>query len=140
MHAHGRFHIWLDNRVILARVTGQCNKEMALKYSTQFKDIANPLVGQPWAHIVYLDDWDLATPEVEGIITDLVTWLVANGLMRTAQVYSPNMLKKFQIDRMVKSKIDHFTRQVFDNGEDAFEWLSQEGFPVTRAVLHPVET
>jgi len=130
MQAHGQFTLWREQQVILAHIRGQCNEDMAIAFSEEFKQVAAPLLDTPWAHIVYLDDWELATPEVEGIIQNLVAWLIAHGLTRTAQVYSPHMLKRYQLDRMITQKTDTFERQVFSDERAAFAWLSQEGFAV----------
>lgn len=138
MHAHGHFDMWLDNNVVLARLRGQWNDGMATLYSQKFKEICQPLMGQDWAHIVYLDDWELGTPEFESIIIDLVSWVIEHGLKRTAQVYSPSMLKQFQMDRMVSETIGDFQRQVFANDADAFAWLNEEGYSVKREMLYPI--
>lgn len=138
MKAHGHFDLWLDNNVVLARAKGQWNEEMAQVFSSEFKRISAPLIHKNWAHIVYLDDWELGTPDLEPIIIDLVTWLIEHNLKRTAQVYSPNMLKKFQMDRMVKETLGEFQRHVFPTEEEAFAWLQQEGYSVGRELLYPM--
>lgn len=135
MHAHGHFDMWLDNQVVFARLRGQWNDDMAILYSQRFKEICQPLIGQNWAHIVYLDDWELGTPEFEAIIIELVGWVIEHGLRRTAQVYSPSMIKQFQMDSMVKETIGAFQRQVFNNEIEAFAWLNEEGYPVSEEKL-----
>ena len=138
MDAHGHFDIWIDNHVVLARIKGQWNEEMALVYANHFKTVCEPLLANDWAHIVYLDDWELGTPELEPIVINLVTWLIERNLKRTAQVYSPNMLKKFQMDRMVKETFGDFQRQVFSKETDAFAWLQKEGYSVDKERLFPL--
>lgn len=138
MKAHGHFDIWVDNRVVLARIKGQWNEDMAKIYADQFMSICAPLTSQNWAHIVYLDDWELGTPELEPIVIELVTWLLERNLKRTAQVYSPSMLKKFQMDRMVQESINDFERQTFATESEAFTWLENEGFPVSQKNLLPI--
>lgn len=135
MHAHGHFDMWVENRVILARLNGQWNGEMASKYSDEMKRLAGPLSDQTWAQIVYLDDWELGTPEFEAIINDLVAWVIEHRLTRTAQVYSHSMIKKMQMDRMVKEEVGAFQRQVFAEESEAFAWLADEGFEVEHQVL-----
>lgn len=130
MYAHGQFDIWLDNRVVLARVKGQCNEDLAQQYACAFREAIKPLAGQPWAHILYLDDWELATPEVEIIMTELIRFLVQNGLTCSAQVYASNPLKQFQLDRIVKEKKEVFKRRTFNEQSSAFKWLESEGFPI----------
>jgi hypothetical protein len=138
MKAHGHFDMWLDNNVILARLKGQWNEEMAVVYANEFKQQALPLQESNWAHIVYLDDWELGTPEFEPIVVDLVTWLIDHNLKRAAQVYSPNMLKRFQMNRMVKEATEDFQRHVFSDETAAFLWLQQEGYSVDRQKLQPL--
>lgn len=135
MHAHGHFDMWIDNHVLLARLKGQWNEEMATFYSKTMKDLAAQFQKQNWAHIVYLDDWELGTPEFEPIINELVEWVINHGLVRTAQVYSPNMLKKFQMDRMVKERVGDFERRIYPDELSAFSWLASEGFPVQNEIL-----
>ena len=135
MNAHGDFDMWTDQHVLLAHLEGQWNAETALSYSQQMKDMAVGFQGQPWAHIVYLDDWELGTPDIEAVINELVGWVVGNGLIRTAQVYSPSMIKKAQMDRMVKERVGEFERRVFTTETEAFNWLDQEGFPVLQQRL-----
>lgn len=135
MRAHGHFDMWIDNQVLLARLKGQWNEEMATVYSDTMKELATSFNGEKWAHIVYLDDWELGTPEFEPIINELVTWVIEHGLIRTAQVYSPNMLKKFQMDRMVKEKVGDFERRIYPEELPAFSWLAEEGFPVQNEIL-----
>ncbi|GAA6135624.1 hypothetical protein NBRC116188_24140 [Oceaniserpentilla sp. 4NH20-0058] len=131
MHAHGQFNIWLNNRVVLARIKGQCNEDLAHKYAHAFREAIKPLSGKPWAHILYLDDWDLATPEVEVIMTDLVRYLALNGLTCSAQVFSSHALKQFQLNRIVKEKKEAFKRRTFNDQASAVEWLASEGFSLT---------
>ena len=135
MHAHGYFDMRIDNQVLLARLKGQWNKEMASAYSKRMKEMAQHFNDQTWAHIVYLDDWELGTPELEPVINELVTWVINHGLTRTAQVFKASMLKKSQMDRMVKERLGHFERQAFSTEEQAFHWLEQEGFAVEQQVL-----
>jgi len=135
MYAHGHFDMWIDNRVLLARLKGQWNEEMAKVFSQNMKELAATFEGKKWAHIVYLDDWELGTPEFEPIINELVAWVIDHGLVRTAQVYSPNMLKKYQLDRMISEKIGEFERRVYPEELAAFSWLASEGFPVKNEVL-----
>jgi len=135
MHAHGDFDMWVDNQVLLARIKGQWNGEMAAHYSKRMKELVHGFNGQTWAHIVYLDDWELGTPDLEPVINELVAWVIEHGLTRTAQVFKASMLKKSQMDRMVKERIGDFERRAFATEDEAFFWLEQEGFNVEKQVL-----
>ena len=135
MRAHGHFDMWIDHQVLLAHLKGQWNLETRLAYSHKMQELGALFQGQPWAHIVYLDDWELCTPDLEPVINELVAWVIDHGLIRTAQIYSPSMIKQSQIDRMVKEKHGDFERQVFSNEQDGFSWLAEQGFTVEQSIL-----
>lgn len=124
------FQIWVENQVLLACIAGSWDRRVAEDYSTAFKAAANGFKGQRWAHIVYLDDWNLGTPEIEPIIQELVTWCLHNGLVLTAQVYCPHSVKRYQLDKMIIEKTLTFERRVYDNQQEAFNWLAEQGFVV----------
>ena len=85
MHAHGHYDLWLDNQVVLARIKGQWNEDMSKQFSQALKDISAPLTQGAWAHIVYLDDWELGTPDIEPVIKDLAIWAIQHGLKRSQE-------------------------------------------------------
>ncbi|KRS22088.1 hypothetical protein AAY72_05005 [Alishewanella sp. WH16-1] len=129
------FQIWVENRVVLACIRGCWDRFSAEDYSRAFKAAASRLTGQPWAHIVYLDDWQLGTPDIEPIVQELVGWCLQNGLIVTAQVYCPHSVKRYQLDKMIIEKTPTFERRGYANEDDAFNWLEQQGFSVHHASL-----
>lgn len=129
MSKFGEFSLRLDNRVIVAHLSGISNASSVLAYSHRFKQLVKSLAPGPWAHIVYLDDWQLGTPEIEPIVEQLVLWCELRQLAFTAQVLNPHSLKEFQLDKMIQQGDTHSLKR-FDNESDAFRWLSYQGFDV----------
>lgn len=125
---HGDFELVVQGSVLVAKLTGSWNEEAALAFEKAFKEAATPLSQGNWAHLVYLDDWDLGVPEIMPIVERLVAWCIANGLKRSAQVYCQSMLKKYQLDMMVVDQQGDFERRVFDNCDTAKDWLRAEGY------------
>ncbi|WP_333608881.1 hypothetical protein [Arsukibacterium sp.] len=123
-----KFELWHEQRVILAKARGCWNRYTAEDYAAQFKALALPLAGSDWAHIVYLDDWQLGVPEIEPVVQELVAWCLANGLRYAAQVYCPSMVKQYQLDKMIINCTAHFEKRVYPNEQDAFAWLASVGF------------
>ena len=103
---------------------------MAQQYAAAFRQAGQSMPNRPWGHIVYLDDWELGTPDIEPVIVELVGWAIENSLTRSAQVYSPSMLKKYQLDRMIAESLGEFERRTFKDESSAFDWLKHEGFGV----------
>lgn len=127
------FTLWTEQQVLLAVVRGGWNERTALDYADAFKQAAKPLLGQPWAHIVYLDDWQLGVPEIEPIVRGLVSWCLDNGLRHAAHVYSPNMVKQYQLNKMISDTIvlgpnEQFEKRIYHSDHNAFAWLNQLGF------------
>ncbi|WP_423186985.1 hypothetical protein ACO1PK_01855 [Alishewanella sp. d11] len=135
MVALNPFQLWTENNVLLACISGSWDERAASDYSKALKHEASQLKGRPWAHIVYLDDWQLGTPEIEPIIQDLVTWCLHNGLVLTAQVYCPHSVKRYQLDKMIIEKTLTFERRVYTEEQSAFNWLAEQGYAVENASL-----
>ena len=130
--AHGRFEITVRGQVLILKALEQWNEEAALAFEQEWMRLATPIANAPWAHLVFLDDWELSTPEVAPIISRVVVWSVAHNMTHAAQVYSPNMLKKYEPDRMVDNSKLPFEKQVFLNENDAIQWLNGAGFYLDR--------
>lgn len=129
------FQVWTENQVLLACVRGCWDRQAALDYTKAFKVAAAKFKGQPWAHIVYLDDWQLGTPDIEPIVQELVTWCLHNGLVLTAHVYCPHSVKRYQLDKMIIEKSLTFERRVYAEQQQAFNWLAEQGFAVNETSL-----
>lgn len=135
MAASKTFQLWTENQVLLACIQGCWDRYAAADYSRAFKAVASQFKGQRWAHIVYLDDWQLGTPEIEPIVQELVTWCLHNGLVLTAQVYCPHSVKRYQLDKMIIEQTLTFERRVYADEQQAFNWLAEQGFAVENASL-----
>ena len=124
---HGHFSIDVSGRVLCAHLSGSWNSQTAERFSDEFKYKAQALIGEPWGHLVLLDDWDLGVPEMTPIIERLVNWCIEQNLVRAAQVFSPSMIKMYQLDAMVVEKIGDFERRNFTDKSSAIAWLEAEG-------------
>ena len=123
---HGDCDVWLSDRTVYARLKGSWNKQAAEAFEKEFKGVAAPLVGKPWSHLVYLEDWELCTPDMFPVIERLVAWCIENGLVRAAQVFQSSVMKQQFVDKMVVEEQGAFKRAVFESAEDASQWLAIE--------------
>jgi len=122
------FKVWTEQRVVMAVVRGGWNERTARDYAEAFQQAAAPLSGADWAHLVYLDDWVLGVPEIEPVIRDLVAWCQQRRLRYVAHVYSPNMVKQYQLERMISTQNGGFEKRVYADEPAAFAWLAARGF------------
>ncbi|WP_124748936.1 hypothetical protein [Alteromonas facilis] len=123
---HGDSDLWVKDGILYAKLLGTWNQEAALEFSSRFKQQAQSLTDRPWAHLVYLEDWDLCAIDVIPVITDLVSWCIDHNLVRAAQIYCESMIKKQFIDLMVVEQMGQFKRVSLDNEQDALNWLLEE--------------
>lgn len=134
MKEHGQFELWVDNQVLILKASDQWNGETALSFEKQWYTLASSFNKQPWAHIALLDEWQLNTPEVEPIIHKIVAWSIEHNMTHVAQVYSPNLLKQYELDKMVGDKDLPFSKQAFFSIAEAEEWLGKEGFNMDKSL------
>jgi len=127
---HGHYYLWRERNVIYAELHGTWNQIAAENFEQEFKHLASS-IESPWAHLVYLNDWELCGPEMFPIITRLVDWCINHGLTKAANVFSQSALKENFVNKMVVQEEGDFIRSVFDNETDAIAWLNSEGFAVT---------
>ncbi|WP_214001047.1 hypothetical protein [Arsukibacterium sp.] len=130
MSYRGHFTVSQDSQVIFTYAAGGWDVMTARDYCASFKKAAANVYHKPWAHILLLDDWILATPEVEPVILDLAHWSVANKLLCTAKVYRENMLKQYQLAKMNPVSSATYCQQEFTEQQAALDWLAGEGFKV----------
>jgi len=130
MSYRGHFTVSQDNQVIFTYAAGGWDLITAHDYCASFKQVAAKVFHQPWAHILLLDDWILATPEVEPVILDLAHWAVSHKLVCTAKVYRENMLKFYQLAKMNPVSSATYRQQEFTEQQIALNWLASEGFRV----------
>lgn len=128
--SHGNFKLWTRDNILCAELTGSWNTETALEFEVEFKKKAEKMPKQ-WAHLVYLNNWDLGVPEIQQIITRLVHWCLTNGLTRAANIYDESGIKTNLLNKMIVEREGAFVRAVFDDEIKAANWLSSEGFPIT---------
>ena len=135
MQTHGSFDLWVDNQVLLARISGAWNKEASWLYFNEIKEITKPIIGNPWALLVYFDGEVLGTPETNQTAKEMVSWLLQNGLVSMAEIHSSNIIVQLEIERMSKEVPSEIERRHFSDEEMAFAWLASKGFPVQLAQL-----
>ncbi len=135
MQAHGSFDLWVDNQVLLARISGAWNEEETRLYFKQIKEVTQPIIHRPWAMLLHLNSWQLGTPEAERVTKEIVYWIAQHGLARIAEIYSPSVMIQLEIDRLVQEAPDEIERRHFLEEEKAFAWLASQGFPVQLAQL-----
>lgn len=132
---HGSFHVELRGNILFLDIEGAWNIETALAYQKEIAEAIKPIIGQNWAVVTLMDDWELCTPDSEKVIVKIVLDAIGKGLIREAVVSSQGTLKLELFDKYshVNTSSDttiEFKRHIYQDEKKALEWLSSEGFSV----------
>ncbi|MDM7862035.1 hypothetical protein QTP81_15635 [Alteromonas sp. ASW11-36] len=123
------YQIWCENNVLIAVIRGQWDAIEAEAYVQDFQAVARKLINEPWAHITYLDDWRLSTPDASGPIQELERWCMNNNLHCDAVVYAEHAIKDYVLENALQNTsrnpdvYRHFT-----SSKEAIDWITRKGF------------
>ncbi len=124
---HGQYSMSVSGRIFHVKCKGAWNAETMKLYASDALERTKHLFGQPWAMISDIDEWELATPDVEPILIWLLDQGVKNGLVREAVVNNHGRIKLKQFNVSMPND-PRFERKMFTTEVLAKEWLSNEGF------------
>ena len=90
-------------------------------------EILKPLVGQPWAMVTNLDDWELFTPDCGQVMQRSMHFAYSSGLIREVLVNRTNSIKMESFTPTIAG-CPKFQRHFVKTKAEAFEWLNSQGF------------
>lgn len=128
---HGSYHIVVKDRVIISESFGSWNDVTIRNFIKEYQTKATPLLGELWAGIVDVSQWQLATNEAELIAKDFEQWCIKHNRAYVA-IVGGTSLTNFQLSRsglggsVSQTNILHVPEQ-----HQAMEWLHQLGFVKT---------
>lgn len=123
MNPHGAFDIHTQDRIVDVRVWEAWNAEGMARFIEQFKAAARSLGDGPWAALIDLRDWELATPETEKQVDELQAWCIENGQSFEAVVVGDAALAQAQMQRYSQLITGFIEQRHFANREEARRWL-----------------
>ncbi|MBI9045129.1 MAG: hypothetical protein JEZ06_11630 [Anaerolineaceae bacterium] len=127
MNEYFKFSIDGGRRIIKETIFGIWTEEIAKSYSEAFKDAIQPLLGQPWAKLVDLNNWETSHPDVIQTLGLHLDWAVENGLQYSANILSAS-IPRLQLRLMFKAADTAEISEVFPSEDLALIWLQEKGF------------
>ena len=123
LHAHGEYHIEIHGHVAEVTALGSWNAEGMDAFIQNFKDECAGFAGEPWAALIDLTQWGLATPETAIQMDRLQEWCLENNQTYEALVMSESALVEAQIERysqLIQGKLE---QRHFNDRQEARDWL-----------------
>ncbi|MFT6896665.1 MAG: hypothetical protein ACJA13_001068 [Paraglaciecola sp.] len=131
----GQFRVFSQGQIVVSHITGQWSDQTALKYEYAMHELVASLAEREFSHLLFFEDWELSTPDVQPIVERMVDWLVSQGMCCAAEVFSHDPLKEFLLNKVVEEvKGNVFVRR-FSCESDALRWLAEQGFASGKASL-----
>ena len=131
MNIHGKWKLEVNNKVLLQWFEGSWNEQATLAYMKEFKEVVQPLISAEWAILSFFDDWELGVPDIEPHIVEHCQWFKDNGCIKDSHVYSPSVVKKMQLEKIIPQTEENYERLVFTNVHEATGWLKECGFELS---------
>ena len=128
-----KFEIRLEGRILRTYVKGAWSAQTALKYEQALHNALADFPPQPFAHLLFFNSWELHTPDALPIIQRTVDWIVARGMVCSAEVFQSNALKEFLLNKIDREGSGQLEIRRFNDEPEAMRWLAEQGFvSVTR--------
>jgi hypothetical protein len=121
---HGDYIIETHDRVIISQSFGSWNDVTINEFIKEYQCHAQSLIDQPWAGIVDVTQWQLATQEAELIAKEFESWCCKNNRQCIA-IVGTSPIVNFQLSRAgLNKKAQQTDIQYFDTLSNAIEWLT----------------
>lgn len=124
----GHYKLSLDGQILISHIHGQWSGTTALRYAEEVRVLVAGLSAPNFAHLLFFDEWELGTPQSQFITERTVSWLVSKGMSVCAEVFSPDHLKEFKLNKTTAGVSGNLSIRRFDKQVDALDWLAARGF------------
>ncbi|MBA6231409.1 MULTISPECIES: hypothetical protein [unclassified Colwellia] len=126
MNAHGSYKLEVNRNTVTFIAYDAWNYEAAIEWGKEFKSIVLQMNNEPWACLVDLTEWELATPDTRSYISELYLWLNNQNLKYLVVVFGLSIQKEI-LEKTYKILTNVEKKYCEDIGK-ANNWLNSVGF------------
>jgi hypothetical protein len=129
MKSKKAFSLNLEHRVLWVRADGVWNERTAHDYVTEFRQLVQPIINEPWAVVLDIRHWQLCPAEVFTILTDNTRWCLEHNLRHVETIYADNAVVMWQFLKATDAvKPDNLVSRVATDEMAARQSLQAAGF------------
>ncbi len=125
MQEHGSFDITCLNQTIIIKAIGSWNLETAVRYIKEYKRAVSLIKSNPWACLVDLTEWELATPDVVAYIAEFNAGGHSHNQKYEVVIHSLCLQKKLLANS--HKVLTNVETKFCKNIEEAIVWLDSVG-------------
>jgi len=122
---HGYFQMEIVDQTLIIKCFDSWNLETVLRLCKEYKELVEQIKDKPWACLVDLSEWELATPEMWDEIIELNKWGNSNNQKYEAVICSMSLQKSLMEES--HTVLTNVETKFCDNIERAYEWLNSVG-------------
>lgn len=126
MKAHGTYTLEVNQRTLTFTAYESWNYEATIEWGEEFKSMVTQMNDEPWACLVDLTKWELATPDTKRYLSELYVWLNNQNLKYLAVVFG-HSIQKDLLEKTYEILTNVDKNYCFDIDE-AKNWLNSVGF------------
>ena len=126
-----KYNITVDENsfVVYVKVFGVWKIDTAERYHEDFKQEIQPILKKPWAKLIDLINWKMATPEVIEKMGEHMEWCRNNNM--GVQIYVINdPIRYGQLMKMIDKGAAKKVSKTFRTRAEAERYLKSEGYNV----------
>lgn len=131
----GQYRVFSDGQIVVSHICGQWSMSTALKYENALRKVVTNIAEDEFAHLLFFEEWGLNTPAAGPILERVIFWCVSQGMCCAAEVFSPDALKEYLLNKLVEEAKDQLVIHRFSSEQDALLWLAEKGFESNKASL-----
>lgn len=132
---HGSWHVNTVGRLLLYRISGAFNREGAEGFGQESSRAVGPLVGQRWAVLGRLEDWDLGTIDTMLPFREVTEKAIAHGCELECLVPGQGELKHQCLQDIIPTGQPGFELILPPSYEQALTDLEARGYGEEVALL-----
>jgi hypothetical protein len=126
MKAHGSYKLEVNKNTVTFIAYDSWNYEAAIEWGNEFKNIVIQMNNEPWACLVDLTEWELATPDTGSYLSELYLWLNNQNLKYLAVVFGLSIQKDvLEKTYRILTNVD---KKYCVDLDEANNWLNSVGF------------
>ncbi len=129
MKRHQAYQLHAEGQTIWVKPNGILTMRSAQEYQHELKQLAQPIVGKPWAMVMDLTCWQPSPLPVVDILKQVSSWCFAHQLTHVALILPPDPLLTWQYLKATDvAKPADFVRYQVANVQEARQVLADAGF------------
>lgn len=126
MKVHGSYTLAVNKNTVTFKAYDAWNYEATIKWGKELSKMVTSMNNEPWACLVDLTEWELATPDSRSYISEFYAWLNEQNLTYLVVVFAHSFQKEIlEKTYVILTKVERKYCIDIDEGR---EWLKSVGF------------